>query len=612
MTPPDTPEVAALRDLHRVVMLAHSGEDLDAVLQAAAEGVTQALGFECAAINLLTPRGDYKAVTCVGPGAERVHDSRHDRMEFERELSLGDAWGSLRFVPDGRYVEPADSVVWRSEEAPLNLPDAWRPNDALYAPLRDHRGEMLGILSVDLPLDRRHPDQLTRQCLEMYAVQIGLAIAHARERDQLRQRVRLSEVISHVVYTVSADIDLDAVLSDSLNSMMAGFEADLAWLRLFADESRGWSATNHSPDGPQDRLTVQARAESGDYLAYKEGEGLAATAALAQACWQQRRAVVVTADGNDTSRGLLSRANRDQILGWLAHINLSTFILFPVGTAQECLGYVVLSRSADAEEWSPTEETAAFDVGHELGRAIGLARVRQREAQLLEKMEEIDTHKNEMIATVVHELKNPLTSIWGNVELMQDDPEMAGRATSAIAFNVDRMLGLVQNMLTLSRLRDPSREIEAVAVDATAMVMSLESVVETQAKRSGVTLCFQEVERGVHLRGNREGFERMMVNLVSNAVKFSEPGDKVRIGLFAEAGWVTFSVSDDGMGISAEDQQHLFKEFQRSTNPAARSRPGTGLGLAIVAKVVERHGGEISVESDLGIGSVFRVRLPSG
>ncbi|GAB2775011.1 hypothetical protein GCM10027020_30170 [Nocardioides salsibiostraticola] len=608
MTPEPSPEVSALRDLHRVVMLVHSGQDLTEVLQVAAEGVAAALGFESATINLLTPRGDYEAVTSVGPGAALLHGTRNDRAEFESELSIADAWGSLRFVPAGRYAVPAGVVVFRPDEEPLDVPDAWHPDDALYAPLRDQSGEMLGILSVDLPLNRRRPSLLKQQCLEMYAVQIGLAIAHARERERLEQRVRLTEVISSVTNAVAEASELDVVLDASLTPIRVGFQAELAWLRLFSDEQAGWAAANYARD-----LTDWLRpspAATGDERPVVPQEDFDAAAQLAQACWHQRRPVVVTDCGHDTSRGMLTRRDRQRILDWLRGVELDTFILFPVGTAHHCAGFVSLARRASAGEWTPTEEDAASDVGRELGRAISMARARKRETQLLRKLEEIDTHKNEMIATVVHELKNPLTSIRGNLELMEDDPEVADRASSAIAFNVDRMLGLVQNMLTLSRLRDPRTELHAVLVDLTAMVLSLESLVEIQAQRSGVVVCFENVEADISFHGNREGLERMMVNLVSNAVKFSEPGTQVRVSLSAAADAVEFTVVDHGLGISVNEQNHLFEEFHRSDDPEARARPGTGLGLAIVARIVERHGGRIRVDSDLGVGSTFAVRLP--
>ncbi|MDO9494742.1 MAG: sensor histidine kinase, partial [Nocardioides sp.] len=100
-------------------------------------------------------------------------------------------------------------------------------------------------------------------------------------------------------------------------------------------------------------------------------------------------------------------------------------------------------------------------------------------------------------------------------------------------------------------------------------------------------------------------------NLLSNAVKYSRPGTTVTVSLERAGDEVVVVCQDEGIGVSEDDQARLFTEFFRSADPAARAQPGTGLGLAIVARIVERHGGSIAVESKLGVGSTFTLRLPA-
>jgi signal transduction histidine kinase len=102
-----------------------------------------------------------------------------------------------------------------------------------------------------------------------------------------------------------------------------------------------------------------------------------------------------------------------------------------------------------------------------------------------------------------------------------------------------------------------------------------------------------------------------VANLVSNAVKYTPDGRRVAIRVSRSDDRVRIEVADEGLGISADDQQHLFDEFFRSTNPDAFSQPGTGLGLSIVKRIVERHDGDIAVSSELGCGSTFTVTLPA-
>jgi len=99
-------------------------------------------------------------------------------------------------------------------------------------------------------------------------------------------------------------------------------------------------------------------------------------------------------------------------------------------------------------------------------------------------------------------------------------------------------------------------------------------------------------------------------HLITNAVKYSEPGDTVQVRVVARGGEVEFTVADQGIGIRVQDRGRLFEEFRRGTDPEALSRPGTGLGLAIVDRIVRRHGGRIELESSPGAGSTFRILLP--
>jgi signal transduction histidine kinase len=114
--------------------------------------------------------------------------------------------------------------------------------------------------------------------------------------------------------------------------------------------------------------------------------------------------------------------------------------------------------------------------------------------------------------------------------------------------------------------------------------------------------------------GNAVELDRVVVNLVNNAVKYTQSGGTITITLREadESGMVELIVADDGIGIAADDLPRLFREFFRSGNAVALGRPGTGLGLAIVDRIVRRHGGRVEVESEIGAGSTFRVLLPTG
>ena len=130
------------------------------------------------------------------------------------------------------------------------------------------------------------------------------------------------------------------------------------------------------------------------------------------------------------------------------------------------------------------------------------------------------------------------------------------------------------------------------------------------ANRQGVRLDLSAVEAGVQVRSEGSELDRMVLNLVSNAIKYSGEGDVVSLSVRQDAQHVEFRCTDTGMGIRAQDMSSIFDEFDRSSSPEARAKPGSGLGLPIVRRVVQRHGGSIEVASQVGQGSSFIVRLP--
>jgi diguanylate cyclase (GGDEF)-like protein/PAS domain S-box-containing protein len=191
-----TAGLAALRGLHRVLTRVSGVRDLDATLQAVVEGVVEAVGFEVAAVNCLRADGRFEMLAVAGCQEARAAllGAVSGPEDFEAEFARADHWGTLRFVPHERLDGPARGWV-SSAEAPTAA-GAWHPEDALFAPLHAASGELVGMLSVDLPRDGRRPGPLQRELLEMFAAHAGVAIDNARLAAQLREeheRLRASE-----------------------------------------------------------------------------------------------------------------------------------------------------------------------------------------------------------------------------------------------------------------------------------------------------------------------------------------------------------------------------------------------------------------------------------
>ncbi|MER0245570.1 diguanylate cyclase CdgB [Streptomyces sp. HSW2009] len=189
--------LATLRQLHHVVAELNTGRSLADTLQTVADGVTQGLGYELSAVNLVRPDGDLVVAAVSGsPGAEALMAGRiGSRASWERRLSMGDRWGDLRFIPytEGWVLDDDDVPQWHVAGPAPRFPDEWHPMDRLFAPMRSagtSQGELLGVISVDKPRNGRRPGAWGQEALQMYAFHAAIAIGNARLRANMQRALR--------------------------------------------------------------------------------------------------------------------------------------------------------------------------------------------------------------------------------------------------------------------------------------------------------------------------------------------------------------------------------------------------------------------------------------
>jgi signal transduction histidine kinase len=271
----------------------------------------------------------------------------------------------------------------------------------------------------------------------------------------------------------------------------------------------------------------------------------------------------------------------------------------------------VCTRAGSYPTWSDTETAAALEIGRDLGRSVLNSRLFALERQLVENLRAAERARATLFSTVSHELKNPLASVVGHVEMLQDDPDGdSAWSLGVIDRNARRLQGLVDDLLDLGRFSDPDRPLVRARVDVNELVRHVMETFSPEATKKKVTL-HQDQLVDVAVAGSSEELSRVLTNLVGNAVKFSLRDTRVTVRVTRSDQQVVLDVTDRGLGISEQDQSQLFTEFFRSTNPEALAVPGTGLGLSIVKRIVARHGGSIDVTSTLGNGTTFTVRLPA-
>jgi PAS domain S-box-containing protein len=224
-------------------------------------------------------------------------------------------------------------------------------------------------------------------------------------------------------------------------------------------------------------------------------------------------------------------------------------------------------------------------------------------------------HKSEFLANMSHELRTPLNAILGFSELLLDDTSNKFDLTTRQKF-LDRihssgshLLGLINDILDLSKVEAGRMVLTVETVSVVDVVAQVLSTMEPIAAKKGVRTS-ADVADGAQLQADAGKLKQMLLNLVSNAVKFTPEGGSVTISARQVSDVIEISVADTGIGIAEADLNRLFKDFQQLDAGPGRRQEGTGLGLALTKRLAELHGGEIRVASEPGKGSVFTLRLP--
>ncbi|GGJ96982.1 hypothetical protein GCM10007063_19250 [Lentibacillus kapialis] len=228
-------------------------------------------------------------------------------------------------------------------------------------------------------------------------------------------------------------------------------------------------------------------------------------------------------------------------------------------------------------------------------------------------LKKLELMRKDFVANVSHELKTPITSITGFAETLlngaKDDDESLDRFLKIIYDESFRLQGLIEDLLTLSRLEADEFQLTRSHVDMNQLTEEILPVIEQRAKQGGITLT-TNVKNDTTLKADGERVKQILINLLTNAISYTGQNGTVNLTVAYEGEMVHIQVADDGIGISQQAVTRIFERFYRVDKARSRNTGGTGLGLAIVKHIVEVHDGNISVESEPDNGSTFHVYLP--
>lgn len=227
---------------------------------------------------------------------------------------------------------------------------------------------------------------------------------------------------------------------------------------------------------------------------------------------------------------------------------------------------------------------------------------------------EVERSKDEFISIVSHELRTPLTSLRGSLGLLEGGvlgslPETARRMVEIAVQNTDRLVRLINDILDIERIDSGTIDTHQERCDGRELIERAIQCVEQLAADAQVSLT--AAGESVWLCADPDRVLQTLTNLIGNAVKFSAAGGTVGVSCTSRGDEVLFEIADDGKGIPPDRLSLIFERFQQVDASDSREKGGSGLGLAICRKIVEYHGGQISVDSELGRGSTFSFTLPA-
>lgn len=218
--------------------------------------------------------------------------------------------------------------------------------------------------------------------------------------------------------------------------------------------------------------------------------------------------------------------------------------------------------------------------------------------------------KKELVLNAAHELRTPLTAIRGYVETIEPIVDEEGRRCLAIIRrHTDRLARLVQDIATLAELEDPDLRLDVETIDLQETVAEVVQMFAVMAKTKQLDLTVERTDGPLYIKADRFRIEQVLMNLIDNAIRYTEKGS-VTIKLARQDDSAVIKVADTGPGIEAHHLPRLFERFYVVDKSRSRQTGGTGLGLSIVRHIVLLHGGEVSVNSTVGVGTCFTVTLP--
>jgi GAF domain-containing protein/CheY-like chemotaxis protein len=510
-----------------------------------------------------------------------------DRDQSRVPLSRGPASMAVRTVVDRQVVRIEDA---ESDETRAAFPLS--PTGPGYARSRLHVPLLNGDVAIGLiAVARMEPVPFSDAevaLLRTFADQAVIAIENARLFGELQSRVGELQALGEVGQAVSSTLDLDEVLAIIVANAtrLAGADGGI----IYEYDEEGGVFEVRAADRVADDLAASLQEAR-----FRLGEGAVGRAAATRSPVQVEDMGVSDVLATDVRDRLLARGMR-------------SVLAVPILRDERVLGGLVMSRRAPGA--FPPEVVSLLQT-FAIQSAIAIDN-----ARLYRALEEASRHKSAFLANMSHELRTPLNAVIGYSEMLQEELEDLGQG--ALVPDVEKintagrhLLGLINDILDLSKIEAGKMELFLEPVDVAALVQDVAATVRPLIAKNDNRLRVDVSADAGGMHADATKLRQILFNLLGNAAKFTDHGT-ITIAVRREpADRLTFAVSDTGIGMTEAQVGRLFEAFSQADAATGRRYGGTGLGLALVRHFARMMGGDVGVSSTPGAGSAFTVRLPS-
>jgi len=335
-------------------------------------------------------------------------------------------------------------------------------------------------------------------------------------------------------------------------------------------------------------------------------------------------------EGHSSSSATSPKQKKEKII---QIFDIEHFILTPILTQDGMIGIVFVGNRSDAYAVTEGDEELISIMASQIGQALENAqlfeqvyrsrqelesKIQDRTKQLaiaLEEVKKVSKMKSDFISAVSHELRTPLTSIKGYASILitgkiGEIPQQVKERLEKINKHSDNLVKMINDLLDISRIESGRVEMKFTKHNVASVLENVLDILAPQIKEKGIQLKTQIDPNTPEMTVDLSQFERVFINLIGNAVKFTPLNGAITVGAQKDHNTILFSVTDTGIGIKEEDIPKLFDEFYRVENEINQNVKGTGLGLALAKNIVEVHGGQIWVTSKVNGGTTFYFTLP--